>query len=95
MRATATQLNQRSSGHLRPAFTPAITRFRHLGHERLARRQGVGYTYEICGLLGQGGMGLVYRAHDHGTHRDIAVKVPLGRVGIRPHWHEAAGAFCG
>lgn len=38
----------------------------------------VGYMYEICGLLGQGGMGLVYRAHDHGTHRDIAVKVPLG-----------------
>ena len=39
----------------------------------------VGNIYEIRGVLGRGGMGLVYRAHDPATHRDIAVKVPLGR----------------
>ena len=39
----------------------------------------MGDIYEIRGVLGQGGMGVVYRAHDHATHRDIAVKVPLGR----------------
>ena len=31
--------------------------------------------YEIAGLLGAGGMGEVYRAHDTRIGRDIAVKV--------------------
>src|SRR5262249_8738420 len=39
----------------------------------------VGNIYQIRGVLGRGGMGLVYCAHDHATHRDIAMKVPLGR----------------
>lgn len=39
----------------------------------------IGDIYEIREVIGQVGFGLVYRAHDHATHRDIAVKVPLGR----------------
>ena len=39
----------------------------------------VANIYEIRGVVGQGAMGLVYRARDHATRRDIAVKVPLGR----------------
>jgi eukaryotic-like serine/threonine-protein kinase len=40
----------------------------------VAPGQHVGF-YEILGLLGQGGMGEVYRARDGGLNRDVAIKV--------------------
>jgi len=38
----------------------------------------VGEIYQIRGVLGRGGMGIVYAGYDTATHREIAVKVPLG-----------------
>ncbi len=48
------------------------------------RGKVIGDTYKIGDVLGRGGMGLVYRAHDQAMHRDIAVKVPLGRWEFDP-----------
>ena len=39
--------------------------------------------YEILSLLGKGGMGSVYRAHDPRTHRDVAIKVSAERFNER------------
>ena len=37
-------------------------------------------SYEILSLLGAGGMGEVYRAHDTKLNRDVAIKVLLPAV---------------
>jgi serine/threonine protein kinase len=39
--------------------------------------------YEILGLIGKGGMGEVYRAHDPRTGRDVAVKISAERFNER------------
>jgi len=37
--------------------------------------------YEIVALLGAGGMGEVYRAHDSALKRDIAIKIVTAAAG--------------
>src|ERR1041384_710825 len=39
--------------------------------------------YEIISLIGKGGMGEVFRAHDPRTGRDVAIKVSVERFGER------------
>src|SRR5688572_24601550 len=41
-------------------------------------------SYEIVSLIGQGGMGEVYRARDPKLHRDVAIKVLPASVSSDP-----------
>ncbi|HUL76629.1 MAG TPA: hypothetical protein VL691_05130, partial [Vicinamibacteria bacterium] len=40
--------------------------------------------YEVVGLLGKGGMGVVYRAHDPILEREVAIKVMLPQLAEDP-----------
>ena len=51
-----------------PGTSPAASDSRNLVGSRLG-------VYEIRARIGAGGMGEVYRAHDHSLHRDVAIKV--------------------
>jgi serine/threonine protein kinase len=54
--------------------------------ERTPRRIG---RYRVEKVLGQGGFGLVYLAHDEQLQRPVAIKVPHGRLVARPEDAEA------
>lgn len=59
------------------AFVPRRRRLPELG-ERIAR------SYRVIEVLGEGGMGVVFRAHDEHLDRDVAVKM------VQPRWASKA-----
>ena len=48
--------------------------FRQLARDYVVGNKIVRAEFEIQGLLGVGGFGLVYRAYDHSLHRTVAIK---------------------
>src|SRR5947209_5159416 len=42
--------------------------------------------YEVRAKLGEGGMGYVYRAHDHNLDCDVVIKTPRASVLEEPHF---------
>jgi tetratricopeptide (TPR) repeat protein/predicted Ser/Thr protein kinase len=57
-------------------------------HLRDALEARLGSQYEIESLLGQGGMGSVYRAKDRTLQRAVAIKVISGDVALNPQLKE-------
>lgn len=55
---------------------------------RTALEARLGAQYEIESLLGQGGMGSVYRAIDRTLHRPVAIKVISGDLALNPQLKE-------
>ena len=45
-------------------------------------------TYEVLGLLGEGGMGKVYKVHHRGWNVDLAMKAPLPDRFQSPNWRQ-------
>jgi eukaryotic-like serine/threonine-protein kinase len=68
-----------SALHVRPVYTP----------QNLALAIGTRLDhYEVLALLGVGGMGEVYRAHDNKLRRDVALKVLPTEKASNPDWRE-------
>jgi len=55
---------------------------------RTALEARLGSQYQIDSLLGQGGMGSVFRATDRTLHRAVAIKVISGDVALNPELKE-------
>ena len=56
---------------------------------RYAKGDIIGGCYELRELLGTGGMGLVYEAHDHALNRTIAIKLAKSTTFAEPLAREA------
>ncbi|MCC9641858.1 transporter substrate-binding protein [Rhodopirellula sp. JC740] len=64
-----------------------------LSHDRLPVQNWIGKSlgkYQITALLGQGGMGVVWRAHDPSLERDVAIKILSDQTASNP---TAVGRF--
>ena len=48
--------------------------------------------YEVLKMLGQGGMGVVYKAHDINLDRPIALKILSDHLAQNPAFHRAVSA---
>src|SRR6516165_10098366 len=57
-----------------PAATPAV----------IEVGSGVGNRFEILQLLGEGGMGAVYKAHDRELEKDVALKLIRAELARNP-----------
>ena len=81
---TAPSVEPPSASSARPQPAPAAPSATDGEAPVWPRGKLIAGLYEIRDVLGRGGMGLVYRAHDHATHWPVALKVPLDRWELDP-----------